>query len=346
MSEPAPRPAAVPCQSCGSEIAPSLLVCPACHALVHRERLETLAREAGAAEEAHDPARAVSLWREALALLPQGSRQAEQIGARIHGLTAAIEGKTLEEMRKGPAPGSRWGRILAPFGAAGLLFWKLKFLLVAVLSKGKLLLLGLTKMSTVATLFVSLGVYWAAWGWKFAVAILAGIYIHEVGHVAELRRRGMAASAPMFIPGVGAFVRMHEHAATPAEDAQIGLAGPMWGLGAALAALGAALAMDSKFWFVIAQVTAIINLFNLTPVWQLDGSRGFHALSRTQRWMAVAVLGAAWALTREGMLVIVALFAIWRAMEKNQKTTHDWPALTKYAVLVTAFAALTTVVRR
>lgn len=240
MSDPSPQAAAgVPCNSCGSEVAPSLLLCPACHALVYRERLETLARDAGAAEEAQDPVRAASLWREALALLPQGSKQAERIGERIHRLTAAIEGKTLEEIRKSPEPGSRWAKILGPFGAAGLLLWKLKFILVAILSKGKLLLLGLTKMSTVATLFVSLGIYRAAWGWKFAVAILAGIYIHEVGHVAELRRRGMAASAPMFIPGVGAFVRMHEHAATPSEDAQIGLAGPIWGLGAALAALAA-----------------------------------------------------------------------------------------------------------
>jgi Zn-dependent protease len=120
----------------------------------------------------------------------------------------------------------------------------------------------------------------------------------------------------------------------------------VWGLGAALAVFAAGLAMDSKFWLVVAQVTAIINIFNLTPVWQLDGSRGFHAFSRTQRWIAVAVLGAAYAATREGMLVLVALVAVWRAMEKNQKTTHDWPALTTYAVLVLAFAALTTVVSR
>lgn len=45
------------------------------------------------------------------------------------------------------------------------------------------------------------------------------------------------------------------------------------------------------------------------------------------------------------MLILVALFAIWRAMEKHQKTTHDWLALAKYAVLVLAFAALTTVVK-
>ncbi|HYI09936.1 MAG TPA: site-2 protease family protein [Thermoanaerobaculia bacterium] len=346
MSEPALRPGPVACNSCGSQVAPSLLVCPACHALVHRERLETLARDAEAAEKAHEHERAASLWREALSLLPQGSRQAERVGDRIHAMTAAIEGKTLEEIRKGPQSGSRWAKILGPLGVAGLLLWKFKFILVAILSKGKLLLLGLTKVSTVATLFVSLGVYWAAWGWKFAAAILAGIYIHEVGHVAELRRRGMAASAPMFIPGVGAFVRMHEHAATPSENARVGLAGPVWGLGAALAAWAAALATGSKFWFVIAQITAIINLFNLTPVWQLDGSRGFSALSRIQRWIAVAVLGAAWAITREGILVLVALFAIWRAMEKKQKTTEDWPVLALYSVLVLAFAALTLVVPR
>lgn len=345
MSEPALRPV-LSCTSCGTQIAPGLIVCPACRALVHRDQLAALARDAEAAEKANEYERAAALWREALALLPQGSRQAEHVGERIHAMTAAIEGKTLEEIRRGPAAGSKWAKLLAPFGIAGLLLWKFKFIVVAILTKGKLLLLGLTKVSTVATLFVSLGVYWAAWGWKFAAAILAGIYIHEIGHVAALRRQGMAASAPMFIPGVGAFVRMHEHAATPAEDARIGLAGPVWGLGAALLAFGIALATDAKFWFVIASLTAVINLFNLTPVWQLDGSRGFHALTRAQRWMAVGALALAYAFTREGMLVLVGLFAAWRAIEKNNKTTPNWGALATYALLVFAFSALTLVLPR
>ncbi|HEY0158582.1 MAG TPA: site-2 protease family protein [Thermoanaerobaculia bacterium] len=337
MSEIALAPVASRCSSCATELAPALLVCPACHALVHRGRLSELAREA---DTASDPAQKIAYWREALSLLPAGSRQFTAVAERIDGLTAEMEGKTLAELRQGPAAGTNWAKILGPLGVAGLLIWKLKFLFVALLTKGKLLLLGFTKAGTVASLFVSLGVYWTAWGWKFAAALLAGIYIHEVGHVAELRRRGMRASAPMFIPGVGAFVRMHEHAATPAEDARIGLAGPIWGLGAAIAACAAALATGSKFWMAVAHVTAVINIFNLTPVWQLDGSRGFHPLSRNQRLLAAGAVAAIWALTREGMLVLVALVGIWRAFDKTAGTKNDWGALATYTILAAALAAL------
>lgn len=332
--------AASRCTSCATELAATLLVCPACHALVHRQRLEMISRAADQAAAQNDFAGAISLWREALGLLPADSRQRDAVAQRIDAMTAAMEGKTVEEMRKGPPSGSTWAKALAPLGIAGLLLWKFKFLLVALLTKGKLLLLGLTKMTTMASLFVSLGVYWAAWGWKFAAALLGGIYIHEIGHVAELRRRGMAASAPMFVPGFGAFVRMHEHAATPSEDARIGLAGPVWGLGAAIAAYAVAMGTGSKFWAAVAHITAVINLFNLTPVWQLDGSRGFHALSRVQRWIAIAAIAIAFAISREGMLVLVGLVAVWRGVEKNVKTRHDWGALATYVVLIAAFSAL------
>jgi Zn-dependent protease len=337
MSEIALPPVASRCASCATELAPALLVCPACHTLVHRERLSELAREAEAATELPQK---VAYWRDALALLPAGSRQFSAIAERIDALTAEIEGRTAEEIRKGPSAGSKWAKILGPLGVAGLLIWKLKFLFVALLTKGKLLLLGFTKVGTVASLFVSLGVYWTAWGWKFAAALLGGIYIHEVGHVAELRRRGMRADAPMFVPGVGAFVRMHQHASTPAEDARIGLAGPIWGLGAAIAAFAVALATGSKFWMAVAHITAVINIFNLTPVWQLDGSRGFSALTRSQRWIAIAAVAITWALTREGMLVLVALVGVWRAFEKNRPAKSDWGALVTYAGLAGTLAAL------
>lgn len=54
----------------------------------------------------------------------------------------------------------------------------------------------------------------------------------------------------------------------------MGLAGPLWGLAAAIAAALAYLATDAPIWAAIARFGAWINLFNLLPVWQLDGSRG------------------------------------------------------------------------
>ena len=57
---------------------------------------------------------------------------------------------------------------------------------------------------------ISLGVYWQLWGWKFALGFVLALYVHEMGHVAALRRYGVRASAPMFIPLLGAFVRLEE----------------------------------------------------------------------------------------------------------------------------------------
>ncbi|HKO57659.1 MAG TPA: site-2 protease family protein, partial [Thermoanaerobaculia bacterium] len=226
--------------------------------------------------------------------------------------------------------GSRLAKIIGPFLVAG----------VVLLSKAKLLLLGLTKMGTMLSMFLFLGVYWAAWGWKFALAVVIGIYIHEMGHVAALRRRGMRADAPLFVPGLGAFVRMREHATTPSEDAQIGLAGPWWGLGASLGALLAWQWTGIRFWGAVAHTTAWINLFNLTPVWQLDGSRGFHALSRVQRFAATALVAIAFAVTREKMLVMVGLVALYRAFQRQQPATGAWRAFGEYAALLIAFSAM------
>src|SRR4029079_16405953 len=120
--------------------------------------------------------------------------------------------------------------------------WKLKTVLLVLLGKGKQLLLGFSKAGTVLTMLLSFGAYWALWGWKFAAGLVLSIYVHEMGHVAALRRFGIPATAPMFIPGLGAFVRLKQPPATAIEDARVGLAGPRWGLGATIvaAALGAA----------------------------------------------------------------------------------------------------------
>ena len=102
-------------------------------------------------------------------------------------------------------------------------------------SKLKFLLLGLTKASTLLSMFGFFGVYWSTYGWPLALGLVVSIYIHEMGHVAMLRRLGIDAGAPLFIPGVGAFVMLKQRIADPLTDAKIGLAGPVWGLGAALA---------------------------------------------------------------------------------------------------------------
>jgi len=327
------------CGGCGTELAPGLLNCPACHRLVHAERLKRLAAEAELLESQGDVAGALVPWRQALELLPPGTRQSQTLGTRVAELSKRIEGGATA-IPAGPAPGSRWARWLAPLGAAGLLLWKVKFVLVFALTKLKLLLLGLTKASTVFSMFLSFGVYWTAWGWRFALGFVAAMYVHEMGHVAALSALGIRASAPMFVPGLGAFVRMDQYPQSPREDARVGLAGPLWGLGASLALHGVYLWSGGAIWAALAHVSAWLNLFNLLPVWQLDGGRGFRALSRHQRFVVAGAMAIAWALTHESLLMILALVGGVRAWSGEAPSDGDQRTLFEWLLLIAGLAPL------
>ncbi|MGH7699434.1 MAG: site-2 protease family protein, partial [Gemmatimonadales bacterium] len=235
-----------------------------------------------------------------------------------------------------------WAAGAGALGALGLLLWKFKFALGFLLTKGKLLLGGLTKAGTLFSMVLSFVVYWQVWGWTFAAGLIGALYVHEMGHVAALRRLGIKADAPMFIPGLGAFVRMRQYPANPRENARVGLAGPIWGLGATLACYATFLATAAPFWAAVARVSAWLNLFNLLPVWQLDGGRGFHALSKTQRWIATAVVAGALLVTTEGLLILLLVAAALQAGFARAPADGDRRALAEYAVLTIALAALTT----
>ncbi len=332
-------PAAVPeaaCPDCGTVVAPGFLACPTCRRLTHGAELKSLAAEAERASNEGDLSAALAAWREALSLLPADSRQHQTVQKRLEELSRKVEAGP-QPTRKKDAGGAKGA---AGLGALGLLLWKLKTLLLLLATKGKLLLLGLTKASTFLSMFLSFGVYWTAWGWKFALGLVVSIYVHEMGHVATLRRYGIPASAPLFIPGFGALVRLKQAPRTPREDARCGLAGPLWGLGAALVAFAVFLATGAAIWGGIARCGAWINLFNLLPVWQLDGSRGFRSLSRGQRWVVALTFGALWFLTAEGLLVLIALAALFRAMERDTVAEADRMGLLQFVFLAVALSAL------
>ena len=164
------------------------------------------------------------------------------------------------------------------------------------------------------------------------------IYIHEMGHVAWLARYGIKASAPMFIPGLGAMVRMKQYPQTPGIDARVGLAGPLWGLGAVVAAWLIYLATGAEIWGAIAKVAAWVNLFNLLPFGPLDGGRGFHALTKQERLLAAAAIGATWFVTAEPLLILLLLAAIYQVFTKPAEKP-DTPVLVWYVGLIVALTA-------
>ena len=353
-----PEKAQARCSECGSELPSDPLSCPICHRLVHAGRLSELAASAESATRTGDLTAARDSWRHALELLPETSRQATTVRKRIESLTREIEssgsagsveeasavepaGPVEAEGRRGPArAGLR--AAAAAIASGGLLVWKLKFVLTFVLTKGKLLLLGLTKGSTVFSMLLSLGVYWTAFGWWFAAGLIASIYIHEMGHVAALQRLGIRASAPMFLPGIGAVVRLKEYPAGPCEDARVGLAGPLYGLASVLAFYTIHLATGIPHLAAIARVAAWINLFNLLPVWQLDGSRGLRALSGAQRWMLVAALVLMWTLTQESLLLLLGAAATFRIVTSRAPDAGDTRSFATFLLLVVGLGALCT----
>ena len=340
-------PTPTTCPGCGAQIAASLLSCPTCRRLIHSEQLKELARLAETATAEGQLAEAIGAWRQALQLLPPESRQADVIAAKVVELSGQIE-KSGEQPppldTKPPADAgqhqSRWGAKAAGVGAIGLLVWKFKFIVVFLATKGKLLLLGLTKSGTLLTMLASLGVYWAAWGWKFAAGLIASIYVHEMGHVAALRRYGIKATAPMFVPGFGAFVRLKEMPATAREDARVGLAGPIWGFTAALVAYGVHLATGWPSWAAIARVGAWINLFNLIPVWQLDGARGFRSLNRGDRWLIVLTMAAMWLWVKDGLLLLMLILAVIHTLVSKPAETSDRYILGLFFVLLVGLSAM------
>jgi Zn-dependent protease len=168
-------------------------------------------------------------------------------------------------------PRSRLKRLFGPLAALGALAAKFKGVL--------LLLPKLKLLTTSGTMLVSVAAYSLFWGWTFALGFVVLLLVHEMGHVIQLRREGVKASAPMFIPFMGAVVAMKELPKDALAEARVGLAGPVLG------SLGAALlipvwkATGNEFWAALAFTGLFLNLFNLLPMLPLDGGRAMAAMA-------------------------------------------------------------------
>jgi Zn-dependent protease len=353
---PANEAVALPCAQCAAVVAPALLACPKCHALVHRTELEALANGAEQASARGDIADALAAWRRALLLLPSESKQHQSISREIRKLRAQLDdgappnaspGASEPPHARASEPSEngrstrlkRWGAGLSSALAFAAL--KLKALWLLLLTGWKPLLFGLTKLGTLSSMLLSLGVYWGLYGWRFALGLVLCIYVHEIGHVVALKRLGIAASSPMFIPGFGAVVRLQQYPIDVDEDAQVGIAGPRWGLGVSAFVFVLSLLTHSPALKAIAHFSAYINLFNLIPIPPLDGGRAFRALGNGQRFACGVALGLLYALTHQCFAGFIALLAFFRGFEKRPGATQNTRMLIEYVGIATLLCLIT-----
>jgi Zn-dependent protease len=160
-----------------------------------------------------------------------------------------------------------WQRLIATLAAVG-----------AFLAKFGALLIKLKYVGLVVSMLASVLAYTLFFGWSFAVGFVLLIFVHEMGHVVVLRRQGVPASAPLFIPFLGAFVNMRQMPRNAYQEAVSGLAGPYFGTAASAAVAIWGHAAGSNFLLRLGAVGFLINLFNLLPVLPLDGGRAAAAL--------------------------------------------------------------------
>jgi Zn-dependent protease len=210
--------------------------------------------------------------------------------------------------------------------AVVFLLTKGKLALLFLLTKGKLLLGALKAgplLTTVSTMALSMWAFAAYYGAALAVGIVLSILVHELGHGAAAKSVGLRVGAPVFIPLFGAVIALKEQPRSTWVEAIVGFGGPLGGTAAGLAALALAAASGPGYWrnlfFVVAWFTFLINLFNLMPVFGLDGDR----VSRTfRRWhwvagaaLAVGILAAEreWTGRIDPLLVFVLALGLLRA---------------------------------
>jgi len=173
-------------------------------------------------------------------------------------------------------------RLAAPLVAVGLLLAKFKFLLFA--------LLKIKFVGTALTMLVSIGAYALLFPVWFAVGFVVLIWVHEMGHVLQLKREGIKASAPMFIPFLGAFVAMKEMPKNALAEARVGLAGPVLGTLGGLAVLGLYAWTQNPLFLGLAYFNFFINLINLAPMLPLDGGRAMGAMSPVFSLLGLVVM--------------------------------------------------------
>jgi Zn-dependent protease len=209
--------------------------------------------------------------------------------------------------------------------------------------KAILLLLPKAKfLTTSGSMLVSIVAYQLLFGWVFSVGFVLLLIVHELGHVIQLRREGVKASAPMFIPFLGAVISAKSMGDDAAAEARVGLAGPILGTIGTLVPLGLWLATGEDLWRALAYIGFLINLFNLLPVLPLDGGRAMAALSP---WVWVAGFAGLIALTflfPNPIMILVLLFGgleSWRRWKQRNtpeaRAYHDIPARTRVLVALT-----------
>jgi Zn-dependent protease len=309
------------CPECTLWLPPGTLACPDCNTIIYGRYLRRIAEIAAQQEQAAQWSEARHTWQQALAWIPTGTTQAEAVNSHV----AQIDARTnAEDARK-----ARWTKRLGPLAPVAL------FLL-----KAKTFLFALFKLKFLFSFLAFFGFYWLLFGWRFGLGFTVAILIHETGHYVAARRRGLQVDLPLFIPGLGAYVRWYNQGVSVETLSAIALAGPLFGLFTGVGFLAVALKTGSTLFLALAYTTAFLNLLNMIPVFGLDGAQAAHALNRLQRGLIAATCILLFFVLHEGIYLAVAAGMAWRTFMGEAPKAPSSRSMVAFTLLLFALGAI------
>jgi Zn-dependent protease len=231
-----------------------------------------------------------------------------------------LPGQPAPDLHPYPTVRERLKRFFAPLIAVG-----------AAIAKFGIFLVKIPVLKVVLFMGVSVVAYALLWGWQFAVGFVLLIFVHEMGHVVVLRKRGIKAGLPVFLPFLGAFVSMKESPKSVYEEAESALAGPVVGTIGALIVFYFAHTTGSDMLRALAYTGLLLNLFNLLPMLPLDGGRVAGAL-HPAIWFLGLILLLGYEIYRPSPVIPIILilggYELWqRWRNRNSEASKVYFAL-------------------
>ncbi|RKN72942.1 site-2 protease family protein [Paenibacillus ginsengarvi] len=175
------------------------------------------------------------------------------------------------------------------------------------------------KSGALLSVAVATAIYMWFYQWEFALGVTVMVLVHELGHVAAARQKGIPVTAPFFIPFLGALIMMKRNPRDAATEAYIAMGGPLVGTIGAFVAFLIGLITNHPVLYAVAYIGFTLNLINLLPIHPLDGGR---IASSVTRWLWVA--GAAGGLFAVIFLRSFLFFLLW--------ALFVWDLFSKYIV--------------
>lgn len=211
------------------------------------------------------------------------------------------------------------GTFLLVIGAKIKSILSLGMVALKVLPFGKVLL-------TSGSMLVSIWFYSIAFGWPFAVGFVVLIFVHEMGHVFVAWRQGHPVSAPVFIPGMGALI-LAKFGKSVYQDAIMGIGGPVAGAIGSVLCWAIYLATGAHIFLGLATIGFLLNLFNLTPVFPLDGGWIVAAISPYLWAVGLAMMGAMFifGFVHNPIILILIIMGMPRLIQGFKKGSVDAP---------------------